>query len=249
MGNQDRVFYDRFHLYYDYLNPSREEEFAYYRRILSPTDHVLEAACGSGTLTATIAETCREVVGIDISDAMLEDARRRLPGLSFISADMRDFDLGRKFDKVICPFNSLMHMHSDSDAVSALNRFRTHCADTGEVIVDLFDIDPKFISARTDNLEAFTAIDSQSGQRIKALEDSVFDFGSRTLTLTVRLVDADSGAEVDQATYAMRFYDRDHLTALFHEAGLTPVRIENGYTAGPGAPCVRQIFHAVPAQP
>lgn len=246
MGKLDYDFYDEFYRYYDHLNDGREDERAYYWSILSPEDIVLEAACGSGSLTITIADRCREVVGFDISEPMLAQARQRLPGCSFHWADMRTVDLGRTFDTVLCPFNSLMHMHSDEDALAALGRLRAHCAETGRVIVDLFDISPQYMAPRTENVQVLDMIESDGGRRLLGFEDSIFEAG--TLTLTIRIVEASSGAQVGRSSFSMRFYDRAHLTNLFQRAGLDPVRIDTGYVPDAVRAGARQIYHAVPTR-
>jgi ubiquinone/menaquinone biosynthesis C-methylase UbiE len=51
-------------------------------------DRVLDAACGSGALTRVLAERAgaEHVVGVDISDAMLEVARGNVAGARFVQA-------------------------------------------------------------------------------------------------------------------------------------------------------------------
>jgi len=54
-----------------------------------PTSKVLDVATGTGAQAAAFAEQCREVVGIDLSPAMLRVARRKhqRPNLTFLEAD------------------------------------------------------------------------------------------------------------------------------------------------------------------
>jgi SAM-dependent methyltransferase len=54
---------------------------------------VLDLGCGSGVpSTRTLAQRF-DVVGVDISEAQIEAARMRVPGASFIRADLADLDL------------------------------------------------------------------------------------------------------------------------------------------------------------
>ncbi len=69
-------------------------------------ERVLDLGCGTGHLTARIAATGAEVVGLDPSAAMLGRARREHPGLTFVEGDARDFDLG-VFDAVFS--NAVLH--------------------------------------------------------------------------------------------------------------------------------------------
>jgi SAM-dependent methyltransferase len=72
---------------------------------------VLEPGCGSGRMLVELADRGIDVTGIDVSEPMLELARRRLGDRGvLIRADMTDFDLGRTFDGAISPINTLLHL-------------------------------------------------------------------------------------------------------------------------------------------
>jgi SAM-dependent methyltransferase len=51
---------------------------------------VVELGCGAGRVTGYLAETAREVHGIDLSPPMLAAARARFPQANFIEGDIRD---------------------------------------------------------------------------------------------------------------------------------------------------------------
>jgi len=55
----------------------------------APTAAVLDVATGTGSQAAAFAERCREVVGLDLSDAMLRVARAKhpAPNLRFVRGD------------------------------------------------------------------------------------------------------------------------------------------------------------------
>jgi ubiquinone/menaquinone biosynthesis C-methylase UbiE len=40
--------------------------------------------------------------GVDLCSAMLETVRQRHPGVRFVQADVHEFDLGEKFDCIVC---------------------------------------------------------------------------------------------------------------------------------------------------
>ena len=96
---------------------------------------LLDVGCGTAAL---IAEMRRwySVAGVDLSPAMLDVARRRLPGVDLIEADMRTFDLGRTFDAVTCLFSSIGYMTGEGDLDRAVGRMAAHLAPGGVLIVD-----------------------------------------------------------------------------------------------------------------
>lgn len=64
----------------------------------------LDFACGTARVTQTVAPLAKEAVGVDISPSMLEQARRKCPGVQFIEADLTQakpdiglFDLATSF--------------------------------------------------------------------------------------------------------------------------------------------------------
>lgn len=79
---------------------------------------VLDLGCGFGENCARFKELgASEVLGVDISEKMLEVAMNEYPGIRFIRADMSDLSfLGKKFDVV---FSSLaLHYIADFETFS-----------------------------------------------------------------------------------------------------------------------------------
>lgn len=80
-----------------------------------PGERILDLGCGTGQLTAQIAETGAEVIGLDNSPAMIEEARRLYPQLQFREADAHDFDVAEPFDAVFS--NAVLHWITEPDRV------------------------------------------------------------------------------------------------------------------------------------
>lgn len=80
-----------------------------------PGERILDLGCGTGQLTAQIAQSGATVVGIDNSPAMIEEARRSYPQLHFREADAHDFDVAEPFDAVFS--NAVLHWITEPDRV------------------------------------------------------------------------------------------------------------------------------------
>ena len=80
-----------------------------------PDERVLDLGCGTGHLTARIASTGADVVGLDASLEMIDEARETYPDVRFVHADARDFDFEEPFDAVFS--NAALHWIADQDAV------------------------------------------------------------------------------------------------------------------------------------
>jgi demethylmenaquinone methyltransferase / 2-methoxy-6-polyprenyl-1,4-benzoquinol methylase len=56
--------------------------------VVEPGDRVLDAACGTGDLAVIAAKAGGSVTGLDFSEAMLEQARRKAPELDWTRGDL-----------------------------------------------------------------------------------------------------------------------------------------------------------------
>lgn len=61
---------------------------------------LLDVACGTGAHLATFARIFDHVEGLELTPAMRQVARKRLPQAVVHAGNMLDFDLGRTFDAV-----------------------------------------------------------------------------------------------------------------------------------------------------
>jgi trans-aconitate 2-methyltransferase len=80
-------------------------------------ERILDVGCGTGQLTARIAESGAEVVGLDRALEMLEEARRNFPNIRFEHGDAASFTFAEPFDAVFS--NAVLHWVRDADAVAA----------------------------------------------------------------------------------------------------------------------------------
>lgn len=82
-----------------------------------PGERVLDVGCGTGHLTAQIAERGAEVLGLDSSVSMVAQARQNFPKLRFQLSDARDFQVGAPFDAVFS--NAALHWVREPEAAIA----------------------------------------------------------------------------------------------------------------------------------
>jgi len=82
-----------------------------------PGDSVLDLGCGTGHLSAEIAECGADVLGIDAAPDMVDQATEQYPDVRFERADMREYVPGESFDAVFS--NAALHWvpAADHDAV------------------------------------------------------------------------------------------------------------------------------------
>jgi len=131
--------------YYD-LDHDTQVDVAFYldfaRQCGSP---ILELACGTGRLVIPLAEAGFEVYGVDLSENMLAVCRhkveeRHLADRVYLAlANMASFDLPRKdFALAYVPVRSFMHLFTQHDQLSCLQRVYAHLRPGGCFIVDVY---------------------------------------------------------------------------------------------------------------
>ena len=96
---------------------------------------LLDVACGTAAHLEHLAGRY-EVEGLDLDPEMLAIARERLPDVPFTQADMADFDLGTRFDAVLCMFSSIGYVKTEERLRSAAAVFARHLEPGGMVFVE-----------------------------------------------------------------------------------------------------------------
>ena len=126
--------------FYDLDLEGYDEDVRWYRELAADTTGaVLELGCGTGRVASALAADGVDVVGVDISAAMLELASGRSAGAgaTWVEADLRMLDLERSFGLVLVPLGGLQHMESLDDTIAAFETIQRHLDRDGVAIVDV----------------------------------------------------------------------------------------------------------------
>src|SRR3990167_4611418 len=75
------------------------EILRYYRFLIPPESRILELGCGAGDLIGNLSPSYG--VGVDISDQMVEVAKKRYPQIRFHCQDAEEFLADETFDYII----------------------------------------------------------------------------------------------------------------------------------------------------
>jgi glycine/sarcosine N-methyltransferase len=122
---------------------------------------ILDCSCGTGLQTIGLAKEGFSVVGSDLSDKMLDIARRNtekegVTGIVFIKSDFGEIrsKFDGTFDAVISFGNSIPHLHSNSEILKAFKNIYDCLKNGGIAIFDIRNYDdllikkPKFLPMR-----------------------------------------------------------------------------------------------------
>lgn len=109
--------YNKIAKYYDKVFGDTSETESYIKKNLVQykinskiQPQVLELGCGTGINLLPLLEEKFSVTGIDNSRQMLKIAGQKIPKAKFHLMDIRDFELNKKFDLILCLYDTLNHL-------------------------------------------------------------------------------------------------------------------------------------------
>lgn len=101
--------------------------------LLPPRGTVLDLGCGSGRpVAAELIDRRFRVTGLDSSLSLIALCRARYPGEQWVVADLRSFDLGRRFDGIVA-WHSLFHLTREAQR-ALFPRLAAHVAPGGALM-------------------------------------------------------------------------------------------------------------------
>jgi SAM-dependent methyltransferase len=175
------------------------EFVAFYRRQVSRYgEPVLELGCGSGRLLIPLAEDGTTITGIDLAPAMIELAHKKAASrgieLSIVSADMRNFDLSKRFKLVLLPANAMMHLVARADIEGCLACVSRHLSDGGRFVLEVFNPSVALLSSSPGARAPVTDyLDPRTGLRVVVTSEVSYDAASQVNRVTYHFQHGDSG--------------------------------------------------------
>jgi SAM-dependent methyltransferase len=192
---------------------------------------VLDATCGIGTQALGLAGLGYTVSASDLAAEALERARREAASrglnIDFRIADLRELHErhGREFDVVISCDNSVPHLLSDAEILTAFRQMRRCTRPGGGVIVSVRDY------AAMEPVETRVVpygVRHEGG--IRYLIFQVWEYQGAIYDLHMYFVEDRGGPEVTTRVMRSRYYavSIDRLLELLEEAGFARVRRLDG---------------------
>ena len=131
-------YYDKIYHYIDYKQQADFILCLFKKFKTNNGNKLLDVACGTGSHIKFLKEYF-EVVGLDKSKQMLEIARKKNPKINFILGEMQNFNLHKRFDVVLCYFNSILYNTTKEELSKTLTNFWKHLNEGGVLIFNSAD--------------------------------------------------------------------------------------------------------------
>ena len=234
------ALYDHIASIYDPWSVSVTEDVDYYvAEALAAGGPVLELAVGTGRIAVPIARAGVPVVGVDESQAMLDQARAHAEreGVAHLVdlrlGDMREPPVDGRVPLVIVPFRSLLHMTDEQQKLRVLRAARAALTDGGRLVFDVFAPSAEDIAETHGRwLEREPGI----------FERADWDESTRTLTLSVR-------GDGPTTSFTLHWQTAAEWRRLIDEAGLEVVELHGWFDRRPYEGGEDMIWHCRPLGP
>jgi len=178
---------DVVHFYATFQDGLLPGEAYVFERAVPRGARVLDLGVGAGRTTPFLAERSSRYVGLDYSEGMLTECRRRFPGLEFVQADASDLSqfADASFDVVVFSFNGIDCLHPDAVRFRCIAEIRRVLVPCGIAVISehnprailvaprpLRGVRPKVALAR-----AFTAVRASVSRTIELVPTAMFRTG------------------------------------------------------------------------
>ena len=192
---------------------------------LTPGAAILDVCCGTGQFTEMIRGRGYDVEGMDASGEMIRFARRNAPKARFTVADVRDFNLPRKFDAAYCIYESLNHVPDIEGLQTAFLCIHRHLKRGSPFLFDL------------NRNEAFLLYWNNTDARVEAdtayITRSTFDEATGVARCDITTFSAEEGAwQRRDFTLHQTCHSIDEATKALENAGFKDIALYDARDAG-----------------
>ncbi len=213
---------------------------AWYRRLArAGGGPVLELGAGTGRVLVELAAEGLPCLGLEQSEAMLEELRRKgLPeNVDLVRGDIRDFALPGRFALIAAPFRVFQHLERVEEQLACLACVRRHLAPGGRFAFDVFVPDPARLAV-DEPPESEDARYRADGEEVVRRVGVRVERTRQRLHVSMRYERRRGGRIVgeDRAAFRMRYFHRYELEHLLARAGFAKVELYGGFRGEPLGP-------------
>ncbi len=189
---------------------------------------VLDLCCGQGRHSLELARRGFQVVGVDLSEALLYAARKRAESeglnVTFLHCDMREIDFADDFDAVINMFTSFGYLESEVEDEKVLGKVAQALKSGGKFLMDVVNRDRLVRDFQAREWHA-----ADEGWLV--LEERTFDHLSGRMETRWVCVARD-GVRYERLS-SVRLYTASELRTMLERAGLKVTKLFGDYDGSP----------------
>ena len=194
---------------------------------------VCDLGCGTGRMCSLFAKGAAEVIGIDISEEMLMDARENAAvngqNILYLMQDMKDFELYGTVDLIYSCCDSINYLLEEEALLSTFKWVNNYLEPGGLFI---FDINTPYKYEKILGTQTFADQTEDAAYIWENYYDSETHINEFVVTFFIK-AEEDKYERTEEYHY-QRAYDIDHIKSLLEEVGLEWIGVYDNYTHQPG---------------
>jgi SAM-dependent methyltransferase len=198
---------------------------------------IVEWGAGTGRLAIPLAKAGFDVTGVELSEKMVEEGRKKGETVKWICGDMQNVQLGRRYALAVCAFNSFLCLSNVDEALAFLRNAREHLEPGGLLGIEVSAFSPEELAEEPGGPELrhdFTR-DLADG-RLDRFSVSRYDVASQLLRMRLFYeLYGTSGELKDRRAHdlTIRVTGRDELQLLLRLAGFEVEAVYGGFEGEP----------------
>lgn len=103
---------------------------------------VIDLGCGTGEHVHALQEKGFEITGVDISETMIDIAKKRYTNSKFILEDLQKYKVENPVDSVICIFGTFNYLIKNEDVSESIENIKNNLMPEGLLILEIWNSYP-----------------------------------------------------------------------------------------------------------
>jgi SAM-dependent methyltransferase len=229
------MVFEQYSAYYDriYRDKNYREECAFLKDVFNTwgkrkINTVLDLGCGTGSHAILLAGMGYAVTGIDLSEKMLQIARKKSGELKqkieFLQGDIRHIDAPGKYDAVIAMFNVMGYLTTNEDIDNALASIHRHLNPGGLFVWDAW-FGPAVLNEKPGEREKL--LEQRRDGSIKRYARPVLDVLNQTVEVNYTVSEVKDNREIKQVkeSHLVRFFFNQEILYFMEKNGFQTLKI------------------------
>jgi ubiquinone/menaquinone biosynthesis C-methylase UbiE len=223
MFSESAKYYDVLYRWKDYAKEASDIQDLIQKEFPNAKS-VLDIACGTAEHHLHLNKHF-EIEGLDLDEGLLRIAQEKLPAETFHLADMTAFDLGKKYDAVICMFSSIGYAGNKAKLDAALACFANHLQPDGVLIVEPWFQPGQWIPGAVHMLSH-----DEPGFKICRMSYTAQEGNQSLLDFHYLVGHEGQGVRTLEERHTLALFTEEEMSSAFRQAGLHPKYDSKGLT-------------------